>query len=59
MEYTLNQSTKQVQVVFDLMIDVHSIFLRTSKHNSVQINVKDEFEEKNNTTWTFLNNIAS
>lgn len=58
-EDPLNQTVKQVQVVFELLIDVHSIFFKTSKRNSVQMNVKAESEEKSNTTGTFLNKIAS
>ena len=58
-EDSLNQTVKQVHAFFELLIDVHSICFKTSKWNSVQMNVKDESEEKNNATSTFLNNIAS
>lgn len=58
-EDPLNQTVKQVQVVFELLIDVHSLFFKTSKLNSVQMDVKAESKEENNTTGTFLNRIAS
>lgn len=58
-EDPLNQTVKQVQVVFELLIDVHSLFFKTSKWNSVQMNVIAESEEKNNITRNFLNRIAS
>ena len=59
LEDPLNQRVKQVHIVFELLIDVHSICFKTSKWNSMQMNVKDESEEKKNATGTFLNNIAS
>ncbi|KAH9296258.1 hypothetical protein KI387_039846, partial [Taxus chinensis] len=58
-EDPLNQTVKQAQVMFELLIDVQPLFSQNSKQTSVEMNAKAELEEENDASRAFLHKIAS
>eukprot|EP01018_Ginkgo_biloba_P039093 Gb_02097 [translate_table: standard] len=58
-EDPLNQTVKQVQIAFELLIDVQAQFFKIEKQNSVEADLKDELEDRDDRTRSFLHKIAS